>query len=124
MANSRPARTKKSTAAITNPDNVANFTLKSHKTAASAARLADSSKSQAVTWLPSPAGSLDTHLGDHTQGKRTAPPTTSGESGESEDFVPSEDDLDLTNVKEEVGRLKCARADDSEGMYYSLLLKD
>jgi hypothetical protein len=121
MANSRPARTKKSTAAITNPDNVANFTLKSHKTAA---RLADSSKSQAVTRLPSPAGSLDTHLGDHTHGKRTAPPTTSGESGESEDFVPSEDDLDLTNVKEEVGRLKCAQADDSEGMYYSLLLKD
>jgi hypothetical protein len=47
MATPRPARTKKLTAAITNPDNVASFTLTSHKTAASAARLA--SKSQAAT---------------------------------------------------------------------------
>jgi hypothetical protein len=116
MANPQPARTKKSTAAITNPDNVANFTLKSHKTAASAARLADFSKSQAVTRLPSPAGSqgsLDTH---HTQGKRNAPPTTIG-SGESEDDLYISDDVTVSR-KEKVGTSsKHARADDSEGMY-------
>ena len=38
MENTRPTCNKKSTAAIIDPDNVANYTLTSHKTAASAAR--------------------------------------------------------------------------------------
>lgn len=83
---SRPARTKKSTAIITDPDNIANHLLKSHKTAASAARLAGSSKSQAVTQpaeSPGPTSDNDST----SQQKRAAsgpPPTTSAGSEDDE----------------------------------------
>ena len=54
MAEPRPVRTKKLSTAITNPDNIADPALSSHKTAASVAR---TSLSQAVTQLLVPVDS-------------------------------------------------------------------
>jgi hypothetical protein len=88
MANAQPTRTKKSTAAIINPDNVANFTLTSHKTAASAARAA---KSQAESAVPV-TGSGDNGDDDSDsqaldRGTQVVPPPTTTASLESEDGI-------------------------------------
>jgi hypothetical protein len=52
MAEQRPSRTKKSSAAVTDPDNTAAPAIKSHRTAAEAAKAQRLLKSQAVTQPP------------------------------------------------------------------------
>ena len=51
MAEQRPSRSKKSSAAITNPDNIASPAIRSHQSAADAAKAQREAlaKSQAVT---------------------------------------------------------------------------
>ena len=103
MEKTRPTRTKKLTAAIINPDNVAKYTLTSHKTAASAARSAGPSK-QAVTPSES-AGPGDSqayaaYLDEHHAAIATAqppgtPPSTTENAGSDvdPDHETSEEDI-------------------------------
>lgn len=114
----QPTHIKNLTAAITNPDNVANFTLKSHKTAASAARLAGSLKSQAVTQsseLPGPSSNNNSSQKRATSGP---PPTTSGDEDSNKDDLNEESgDLDDSEV---IDNLKHTPV---KGIYYLWFIK-
>ena len=109
MANPRPTRTKKSTAAITNPDNVANLALSSHKTVADAARmeaakLAASRLSQAVRKSSEPVGS-DSDKSDSYRDpyqatpKQAVPPPSPTTSVDGEASTRSSEDEEVPGIE-------------------------
>lgn len=105
------------TAAITNPDNIANFILKSHKTAASAARLAGYLKSQAVTQSADKPGPSINNNSSQKQAASGPPPTTSGDEDSNNDSNEESGDSDDSEV---INNLKHTPV---KGMYYLWFIK-
>ena len=122
MAEQRPSRSKKSSAAITNPDNIAAPALRSHQSAADAAKVQREAlaKSQAVTQPaadddsdsnPPTSDSDSQHLNQAVPG----PSTTATRSGDEDNdgLLKDVEVMEISDRSEDEGSLAKRKNKDS-----------